>query len=73
MSPTIIHIYECCQILEVARAEYLTFRGIPLVDSEQIKLNRTLGNHKNALQQLYTSTHEQTKILQMNTQCQHWG
>ena len=40
-----------------------------LLDFEGIKLNKTFRNHKNALQQLYTSTHEQTKILPMKT---HW-
>ena len=29
--------------------------------------NKTFRNHKNALQHLYTSTHEQTKILEMKT------
>ena len=32
-----------------------------LVDSEQIKLNRTLRNHKNVVQQLYTSTPNRPK------------
>ena len=40
-----------------------------LLDFEGIKLNKTFRNHKNALQQLYTSTHEHTKILPMKT---HW-
>ena len=40
-----------------------------LLDFEGIKLNKTFRNHKKALQQLYTSTHEHTKILPMKT---HW-